>query len=202
MVSVAAMIAVAADTDGRRESAPLMRHRFRHAIGSGTMANGLTVGPPEAETFRTGVLRSLGGRGPDGPERAISGAHTGLKAAIARVFEATCDVAFTGSGTHAHAPKGRHTVAAAAIRRALAQPDQKGAQEVWRHVADRLRPRWPKLAAPIDDSETDVPAGMAFPARPGTRLHSTNPLERLNKEVKRRADLVGLAGKTIPRIVF
>jgi len=98
----------------------------------------------------------------------------------------------------AHVPKGQHTVVAAAIRQAFNQPDQKGAVDVWRHVADQLRPRWPKLATLMDESEADVLAYMAFPAQHRTKLHSTNPLERLNKEVKRQADVVGLVGKTIP----
>ena len=86
----------------------------------------------------------------------------------------------------------QHTVVAAAIRQAFTQPDQKSAIEVWRHVADQLRPRWPKLATLMDESEADVLAYMAFPAQHRTKLHSTNPLERLNKEVKRRADVVGI----------
>ena len=81
---------------------------------------------------------------------------------------------------------------AAALRQAFLQPDQDGARQVWRQVADQLRPRWPKLASLMDESEHDVLAYMAFPAQHRTKLHSTNPLERLNKEVKRRADVVGI----------
>jgi transposase-like protein len=176
IVSVAAIIAVAVNTDGRREII------------------GLCVGPSEAETFWTEFLRSLKGRGLDGLKLVISDAHTGLKAAIRRVFDATwqrCRFHWMRNAL-AHMPKGQHTVVSAAIRQAFNQPDQKGAVEVWRHVADQLRPRWPKLATLMDDSEGDVLAYMAFPSQHRSKLHSTNPLERLNKEVKRRADVVGI----------
>ncbi|WP_246045576.1 transposase, partial [Rubellimicrobium roseum] len=92
----------------------------------------------------------------------------------------------------AHVPKGQHTVVAAAIRQAFLQPDHKAAVETWRHVADQLRPRWPKLGALMDEAEADVLAYMTFPSQHRVKLHSTNPLERLNKEVKRRADVVGI----------
>jgi putative transposase len=78
------------------------------------------------------------------------------------------------------------------IRQAFNQSDRASAGATWRHVADQLRVRWPKLAALMDESEHDVLAYMAFPAQHRTKLHSTNPLERLNKEVKRRADVVGI----------
>jgi len=89
-------------------------------------------------------------------------------------------------------PKGQHTVVAAAIRQAFIQPDHDNAVQTWRHVADQLRGRWPKLATLMDESEADVLAYMSFPTQHRTKLHSTNPLERLNKEVKRRADVVGI----------
>ena len=155
---------------------------------------GLTVGPSEAETFWTEFLRSLKARGLTGLKLVISDAHTGLKAAIRRVFDATwqrCRVHWMRNAL-AHVPKGQHTVVSAAIRQAFNQSDYKGAVEVRRHVADQLRPRWPKLATLMDESEADVLAYMAFPAQHRTKLHSTNPLERLNKEVKRRADVVGI----------
>ena len=92
----------------------------------------------------------------------------------------------------ARVPTGQQTVVAAALRQAFLQADQDTARQVWRQVADQLRPRWPKLATLMDESEHDVLAYMAFPAQHRTKLHSTNPLERLNKEVKRRADVVGI----------
>ena len=176
IVSIAAIIAVAVNTDGRRE-----------IIGLGT-------GPSEAETFWTEFLRGLKARGLDGIKLVISDAHTGLKAAIARVFDATwqrCRVHWMRNAL-AHVPKGQHTVVAAAIRQAFGQPDRAQAGETWRHVADQVRSRWPKLAGLMDDSEADVLAYLSFPAQHRTKLHSTNPIERLNKEVKRRADVVGI----------
>jgi putative transposase len=176
IISVAAIIAVAANTEGRREII------------------GLGVGPSEAETFWTDFLRSLRARGLDGVRLVISDAHTGLKAAIARVFDATwqrCRVHWMRNAL-AHVSKGQHTVVAAAIRQAFDQPDRPHAGETWLHVANQLRSRWPKLAQLMDESEHDVLAYMAFPRQHRTKLHSTNPIERLNKEVKRRADVVGI----------
>ena len=158
------------------------------------MANGLGTGPSEAETFWTEFPRGLKARGLARVKLVVSDAHTGLKAAIARVFEATwqrCRVHWMRNAL-AHVPRGQHTVVAAAIRQAFSQPDREQAGATWRHVADQIRPRWPKLAALMDESEHDVLAYMAFPAQHRTKLHSTNPIERLNKEVKRRADVVGI----------
>jgi putative transposase len=176
IVSVAAIIAVAANTDGRREII------------------GLGIGPSEAETFWMEFLRSLKARGLGGAKLIISDAHAGLKSAISRVFEATwqrCRVHWIRNAL-AHVSKGQHTVVAAAIRQAFDQPDRKHAGETWRHVAGQLRGRWPKLADLMDVSEHDVLAYMAFPRQHRTKLHSTNPIERLNKEVKRRSDVVGI----------
>jgi transposase-like protein len=89
-------------------------------------------------------------------------------------------------------PKGQQSMVSAALRQAFIQPDRAGAAQTLRHVADQLRPQWPKRATFIDDSEADVLAHIDFPAQHRARIHSTNPLERLNKEVKRRADVVGI----------
>ena len=80
----------------------------------------------------------------------------------------------------------------AALRQAFIQPDRPNASQALRHVADQLRAEWPQLGASIDESEADVLAHMDFPVQHRTKIHSTNPLERLNKEVKRRADVVGI----------
>ena len=92
----------------------------------------------------------------------------------------------------AHVGKGQQAMVAAALRQAFLQADEASAHQVWRQVADQLRPRWSKLAAFMDESEYEVLAYMGFPAQHRAKLHSTNPLERLNKEVKRRADVVGI----------
>ena len=176
IVSVAAIIAVAVNTDGHREII------------------GLKVGPSEAETFWSGFLKSLVRRGLKNVKLVVSDAHEGLKQAIARVLGATwqrCRVHWMRNAL-AHVPKGQHTMLAAALRQAFLQPDQDTARHTWRQVADQLRPRWPKLAALMDESEHDVLAYLAFPPQHRVKLHSTNPLERLNKEVKRRADVVGI----------
>ena len=92
----------------------------------------------------------------------------------------------------AYVPKTQQSMAAVALRQAFLQPDRAQASQMLHHVADQLRQKWPKLAAFIDDSETDVLSYLDFPEQHRSKLHSTNPLERLNKEVKRRADVVGI----------
>jgi putative transposase len=176
IVPVAAIIAVAVSSDGRREII------------------GLGLGPSEAETFWSTFLKSLVRRGLKEVKLVISDAHDGLKQAAAKVLKATwqrCRVHWMRNAL-AHVAKGQHTMVAAALRQAFLQADQPAARQTWRQVADQLRPRWPKLADLMDDSEHDVLAYLAFPAQHRTKLHSTNPLERLNKEVKRRADVVGI----------
>src|SRR6202020_2698875 len=176
IVSVAAIIAVAANTEGRREIV------------------GLGIGPSEAETFWADFLKRLTRRGLRGVKLVISDAHEGLKAAVKRVVGATwqrCRVHFMRNAL-VYVPKTQETVVAAAIRQAFIQPDRETAGQVWRHVADQLRPRFEKLGRLMDEAEHDVLAYMTFAAQHRTKLHSTNPLERLNKEVKRRADVVGI----------
>ncbi len=139
-------------------------------------------------------MSSLVRRGLREVKLVISDAHEGLKAAIRRVMGASwqrCRVHWMRNAL-SYVPKGQQSMVSAALRQAFIQPDRVSASQTLRHVADQLRGKWPKLGAFIDDSETDVLAHMDFPAQHRTKIHSTNPLERLNKEVKRRADVVGI----------
>jgi transposase-like protein len=118
----------------------------------------------------------------------ISDAHEGLKAAITRVLCATwqrCRVHFMRNAL-AHVGKSGRRVVSAFMATAFAQSDAEAARQQWRRVADQLRPKLPKLAALMDEAEADVLAYMSFPAQHRAKLHSTNPLERVNGEVKRR----------------
>jgi transposase-like protein len=176
IVSVAVIIAVGVNSDGRRE------------------VLGLDVGPSEAETFWTAFLRKLTRRGLCGVKLVISDAHEGIKAAVAKVLSATwqrCRVHFMRNAL-AHAGKSGRRVVSAFIGTAFAQDDAEAARAQWRRVADQLRPKLPKLASFLDDAEQDVLAYMTFPAVHRTKLHSTNPIERLNGEIKRRTDVVGI----------
>ena len=176
VVSVAAIIAVAANTEGKREIV------------------GLHIGPSEAETFWSSFLKSMLRRGLRGVKLVISDAHEGLKAAIRRVMGASwqrCRVHWMRNAL-SYVPKGQQSMVAAALRQTFIQPDRASASQTLRHVADQLRAKWPKLATFIDDSETDVLAHMDFPVQHRGKTSSTNGLERVNKEVKRRADVVGI----------
>jgi transposase-like protein len=176
IVSVAVIVAMAVNTDGRRE------------------VLGMTIGNSEAEPFWTEFLRSLARRGLRGVKLVISDAHEGLKAAIAKVLGATwqrCRVHFMRNAL-AHAGKTQRRIVSAWIGTAFAQDDAEAARKQWRQVADQARPRISKLAALMDDAEADVLAYMGFPAQHRTKIHSTNPLERLNGEIKRRSEVVGI----------
>ncbi|WP_296714978.1 IS256 family transposase [Rhodoblastus sp.] len=176
IVSAAVIIAVGANADGRRE------------------VLGMDIGPSEAETFWTDFLRKLRRRGLRGVKLVISDAHEGIKAAVSKVLTASwqrCRV-HCMRNVLGHATKSGRRVVSAFIAAAFVQDDAEAARGQWRKVADQLRPKTPKLAALMDEAEADVLAYMAFPAAHGTKLHSTNPIERLNGEIKRRTEVVGI----------
>ena len=176
IVSVAVIVAVGVNGDGRRE------------------VLGMDVGPSEAETFWTDFLRKLARRGLRGVKLVISDAHEGIKASVAKVMNATwqrCRVHFMRN-VLAHAGRSGRRVVSAFIATAFAQDDAEAARLQWRRVADQLRPKVPKLAALMDTAEPDVLAYMGFPVQHRVKLHSTNPLERLNGEIKRRTEVVGI----------
>src|SRR5512134_179906 len=176
IVSVAVIIATGVNSDGVRE------------------VLGMAVGPSEAEPFWTSFLRGLMRRGLRGVKLVISDAHEGLKAAAARVLKAAwqrCRVHFMRNAL-AHAAKGQRQMVAALIRTAFAQDSEAEARRQWRAVADQLRAKFPKPAKLMDQAEDEVLAFMSFPKAHRAQIHSTNPLERLNAEVKRRTDVVGI----------
>ena len=176
IVPVAVIVAVAVNGDGRRE------------------VLGISIGVSEAETFWTEFLRSLARRGLRGVKLVISDAHEGLKAAVSKVLHASwqrCRVHFMRN-VLAYAGKQGRRVVAAFIGTAFVQDDAEAARTQWRQVADQLRPKVPKLAILMDDAETDVLAFMSFPKDHRLKIHSTNPLERLNGEIKRRTEVVGI----------
>jgi putative transposase len=176
IVSVAVIVAVGVNADGRRE------------------VLGMDIGPSEAETFWTGFLRKLARRGLRGVKLVISDSHEGIKAAVSKVLSATwqrCRVHFMRNAL-AHAGRSGRRVVSAFIATAFAQDDAEAAKQQWRRVADQLRAKLPKLAALMDEVEPDVLAYMSFPAAHRAKLHSTNPIERLNGEIKRRTDVVGI----------
>ena len=124
----------------------------------------------------------------------VSDAHEGIKAAVTKVLTATwqrCRVHFMRN-VLAHAGKSGRRVVSAFIATAFAQETPEAASLQWRSVADQIRPKVPKLAAILDEAEPDVLAYMTFPREHRAKLHSTNPIERLNGEIKRRTDVVGI----------
>jgi transposase-like protein len=159
IVSVAVIVAVGVNADGRRE------------------VLGLDIGPSEAEPFWVDFLRKLARRGLRGVKLVISDAHEGLKAAIAKVLSATwqrCRVHFMRNAL-AHAGRSGRRVVSAFVATAFAQNDAEAAKQQWRHVADQLRPKLPKLAVLMDQAEPDVLAYMSFPAQPSTGPSCTRP---------------------------
>jgi transposase-like protein len=176
IVPVAVTIAVGVNADGRRE------------------VPGMAVRSSEAEPFWLDFLRTLKRRGLAGVKLVVSDAHDGLKAAVTQVLRATwqrCRVHFARNAL-AHAGKAQRRIVSAWIGNAYAQEDAAAAHAQWRMVTDQLRPKVPKLATLMGAAEEDVLAYMHFPAAHQAKLHSTNPIECLNGEIKRRTDVVGI----------
>jgi len=176
IVSVAVIVAVAVNTDGRRE------------------VLGVATGASEAEVFWTDFLRSLADRGLRGVKLVIADDHKGLRAAARRVFHAglqRCRVHWARS-LLAHVGAKQRAAVAAMIRTIFTQETKAEAFAQWDKVADALRDKHDRLGALMDAAREDVLTYMDYPKEHWAQIASTNPLERLNKEIKRRADVVGI----------
>lgn len=176
IVSTATIIAVGVNTDGRRE------------------VLGVATGPSEAETFWKGFLRALADRGLRGVKLVIADDHKGLRAAASKVFHATlqrCRVHWMRNAL-AHVAAKQRPAVIAMIKTIFAQETAQDAHAQWKSIADALRERAPKLAERMDEAREDVLAYTAFPKEHWPQIASTNPLERLNGEVKRRSNVVGI----------
>lgn len=180
IVSTAVIVAVGVNTLGKRE------------------VLGVASGPSEAEPFWKGFLRSLADRGLRGVKLVISDDHKGLRSAAGKVFNATqqrCRVHWMRNAL-AHVGARQRPAVIAMLKTIFAQETADAAHEQWRHVADALRGRYEKLATMMDGSREEVLACMAFPKEHRAQISSTNPLERVNKEIKRRADVIGIFPNT------
>jgi len=177
VVSQAVVIATGVSADGHRE------------------VLGFDVGDSEDGAFWTAFLRSLKARGLTGVQLVISDAHEGLKTAIASVLIGSswqrCRVHFMRN-VLSRIPKGHGEMAAAAIRTIFAQPDAEHVREQFDTIATMLGRQLPVVETMLRDAESDLLAFTAFPEAHWKKIWSTNPLERLNKEVKRRTDVVGV----------
>jgi transposase-like protein len=175
--SQAVVIATGVSADGRRE------------------VLGFDVGDSEDGAFWTAFLRSLKARGLSGVQLMISDAHEGLKAAIASVLLGAswqrCKVHFLRN-VLAQIPKGNAEMVLAAIRTIFAQPDECHVREQFDTITEMLGRSLPKVRAMLEDAKDDLLAFASFPLEHWKKLWSTNPLERLNREVKRRTDVVGV----------
>lgn len=176
ILSRAVIIAVAVNEDGRRE------------------VLGVALGPSEAETFWMDFLRSLADRGLRGVKLVIADDHKGLRAAARRVFDAThqrCRVHWMRNAL-AHAPAKQRAAVAAMLKTIFAQESKIEAERQWDVVGDLLGTKQPRLGVLMANSREDVLAYMDFPKEHWAQIASTNPLERVNKEVKRRSDVIGI----------
>ena len=188
VISKAVVIATGVTIDGKRE-----------VLGCG-------LGDSETETFWTEFLRGLKQRGLGGVRLVISDQHAGLIAAIARVFQGAghqrCKVHFTRN-LLATIPKGRKDIVAAAFRTIFVQATPDDVSSQWDLVSDSFRAAHPDASALMDTAKHEVLAFTAFPKAHWQKVWSTNPLERVNKEIKRRTNVVGIFphGRSVIRLV-
>jgi transposase-like protein len=177
VVSMAVVIAIGVNERGERE------------------VLGLDVGASEDGAFWLSFLRSLLARGLSGVRLVISDAHEGLKGAIAAVLHGAswqrCRVHFVRNAL-ATVPKSAQQMVAATIRTVFVQPDADSARDQWERVTESFRGRFDRVAGLMDEAREDVLAYLAFPQAHWKQIWSNNPLERLNKEIKRRTDVVGI----------
>ena len=177
VVSQAVVVATGVAADGHRE------------------VLGFDVGDSEDGAFWTAFLRSLKARGLAGVQLVISDAHTGLKTAISSVLLGAawqrCRVHFLRN-VLAQVPKGSAEMVAATIRTIFAQPSPDGVREQLGVIAGMLGRQFAKVESMLHEAADDITAFAAFPLGHWKKIWSTNPLERLNKEIKRRTDVVGV----------
>jgi putative transposase len=177
VVSMALVIAIGVNARGERE------------------VLGLDAGPSEDGAFWLSFLRSLIARGLSGVQLVTSDAHGGLKAAIAAVLHGAgwqrCRVHWLRNAM-ALVPKSAQQMVGATIRTVFTQPDAASTREQWRRVAGGFRERFERVAQLMDEAEEDVLAYLTFPHAHWRQIWSTNPLERLNRELGRRTDVVGI----------
>jgi len=177
VVSMAVVVATGITADGGRE------------------VLGLDVGDSEDEVFWRGFLTNLKKRGLTGVKLVISDQHAGLVAALKRSFQGTahqrCRVHFARN-LLALVPKTHTDMVAAVFRTIFAQPDAATVAATWDEVRDQLAKSFPKIGPLMDEAKAEVLAFTAFPRAHWSKIWSTNPLERVNKEIKRRARVVGI----------
>jgi putative transposase len=156
---------------------------------------GVDVGDSEDEAFWRAFLTGLKQRGLSGVKLVISDQHAGLVAALRRAFQGAahqrCRVHFARN-LLALVPKSHKDMVAAVFRTIFAQPDAASAATTWEHVREELSARFPKIGPLMDEGKTEVLAFASFPRAHWTKIWSNNPLERINREIKRRARVVGI----------
>jgi transposase-like protein len=156
---------------------------------------GVDVAAGEMEDAWRAFLESLIARGLGGVELAISDQHAGLRKAIRSVLNGTswqrCTVHFLRN-VLARVPRNAQGFVAALVRTVFQQPTPKAAREAMGKAIKTLQKQYPEAASVVSDAEEDVLTHMSFPQAHWRQIRSTNPLERLNKEIRRRTNVVGI----------